>query len=195
MKVGLDYGAKDVGTLTQRFMRVERFIPFMGEELISTVTPLEAGQEHYVDFNKDFMGKDVLMKQKQNGIKKRLVMFLIDDLDVDSDIWPWGSEPIFRNSEYVGHVTSANFGFTCQKMVCLGFIHMPKNRRNENITMDFINDPTAVYEIDIANNKFKASSIFTYPSELSFLKQQDENREKGAAYRPSSSVFSVKKRQ
>lgn len=194
MKVGLDYGAKDVGTLTQRFMRTERFIPFTNEELISSVTPLEAGQEHYVDFSKDFLGKEVLMKQKQNGIKKRLVMFIIDDLNVDEDLWPWGSEPIFRNSEYVGHVTSANYGFTCEKMICLGFIQMPEQLKNQYITMDFIKDPNAVYEIDIAGTKFKAS-VFTSPSELSFLKQQDENRDKSAVYRPMSTVFSVKKRQ
>lgn len=194
MKVGLDYGAKDVGTLTQRFMRVERFIPFMGEELISTVTPLEAGQEDYVDFSKDFLGKEVLLDQKQNGMKKRLAMLILEDFDNDSDVWPWGSEPIFRNSEYVGHVTSANFGFTCQKMVCLGFLQMPDSQKNENITMDFIKDPNAVYEIDIANTKFKAS-VYTSPAELSFLKQQDEKRAISASYRPSSSVFSVKKRQ
>lgn len=42
-QVGRDYGACDVGTLTQRFMRIERFIPFWAEELSSEVTPYESG--------------------------------------------------------------------------------------------------------------------------------------------------------
>lgn len=189
MRIGNDYGAKDVGTLTQRFMRVERFIPFMGEELISTVTPLEADQERYIDFSKEFLGKDVLMRQKQNGIKKRLVMLTLENFDIDADIWPWGSEPIFRNSEYVGHVTTANYGFTCGKMVCLGFLEMPESRKGENISIDFIKDPKAVYHVDIAETKYEAS-VYTSPGELDFLKVTESAS--NANYRPS--VFSMKKR-
>lgn len=43
MEIGKDYGARDVGVLTQRFMRIERFIPFWAEELTPFVTPYEAG--------------------------------------------------------------------------------------------------------------------------------------------------------
>lgn len=43
MSVGRDYGIRDVGVLTQRFMRIERFIPFWAEELTPFVTPFEAG--------------------------------------------------------------------------------------------------------------------------------------------------------
>lgn len=48
MAVGKDYGARDVGVLTQRFMRIERFIPFWAEELTPYVTPYEAGSGHSV---------------------------------------------------------------------------------------------------------------------------------------------------
>lgn len=187
MKVGVDYGAKDVGTLTQRFMRLERFIPFMGEELTSIVTPIEAGQDFYVDFNKDFLGKKVLMNQKENGVKKKLVMFLLDDIDIETDIWPWGSEPVFRNSEFVGHLSSAVYGFTSGKMICLGFIHMPEKQKNENITDEFIMDATATYKIDVANSLFSATPYVS--RDLPFLKQQEELSKK------FSSIFNVKKRQ
>lgn len=46
--MGIDYGVRDVGILTQRFMRIEKFIPFWAEELSSTVTPFEAGNGHRV---------------------------------------------------------------------------------------------------------------------------------------------------
>lgn len=192
MKVGADYGAKDVGTFTQRFMRVERFIPFMGEELTSTVTPLEAGQDFYVDFNKEFLGKEALLKQKNNGLRKKLVMFLLDDFDVDSDVWPWGSEPIFRNNEYVGLVTTACYGFTSGKIVCLGFVERPDK---DIITSDYIMDETCQYHVDIANRRFPATPFIS--RELPFLKKQDEERAKAATakYRPQQIVFSMKTRQ
>jgi pyruvate dehydrogenase phosphatase regulatory subunit len=43
MKVGKDYGIKNAGYLTLRFLRLERFIPFWGEEIDSRTTPLEIG--------------------------------------------------------------------------------------------------------------------------------------------------------
>lgn len=56
-----------------------------------------------------FIGKFALQKQKQHGVKKRLVMFTLEDLDTDKDIWAWGNEPIYRNNQYVGSVTSAGY--------------------------------------------------------------------------------------
>jgi pyruvate dehydrogenase phosphatase regulatory subunit len=89
MQIGHDYGIRDVGNLTQRWMRIERFIPFWAEELSNFVTPFEAGMDHFVNLFKheDFIGKAALKKQKQTGVKKRLVMFLLEDIDVDKDIW------------------------------------------------------------------------------------------------------------
>lgn len=49
--MGRDYGVRDVGILTQRFMRIEKFIPFWAEELSSAVTPFEVGNGHKVKFD------------------------------------------------------------------------------------------------------------------------------------------------
>lgn len=43
---------RDVGTLTQRFMRIERFIPFWAEELTSFTTPFEASNGYSVKLDK-----------------------------------------------------------------------------------------------------------------------------------------------
>lgn len=90
-------------------MRIERFIPFWAEELTSFTTPFEAGNGYKVRLDKkeDFIGKVALKRQKIEGITKQLVFFHLNDIDPDSDIWPWGGEPIYRNDEFVGTVTSA----------------------------------------------------------------------------------------
>lgn len=108
--MGRDYGARDVGTLTQRFMRIERFIPFWAEELSSFTTPFEAGNSYSVRLDKEnFIGKPALQQQKENGVTKQLVFFHLNDIDPDKDIWPWGGEPLYRNDEFVGTVTSAGY--------------------------------------------------------------------------------------
>lgn len=45
------------------------------------------------------------------------VQFQLDDHDPEIDPWPWGSEPIYRNGEFAGMVTTAGFGFTLNRQV------------------------------------------------------------------------------
>ena len=51
-------------------------------------------------------------------------MLLLDagDHDTDTDPWPWGGEPIFRDGNYAGRVTTAAYGFSLNRHVCLGFV-------------------------------------------------------------------------
>jgi len=39
------------------------------------------------DFQKKFIGKEALLKQKQEGIQKRFIQFLLEDHDIDLDPW------------------------------------------------------------------------------------------------------------
>ncbi|KOC68604.1 Pyruvate dehydrogenase phosphatase regulatory subunit, mitochondrial [Habropoda laboriosa] len=140
-------------------MRIERFIPFWAEELTPFVTPYEAGSGYSVKLEKEyFIGKFALQHQKEQGVSKRLVLFVVNELDINKDVWPWGGEPVYRNNEFVGTVTSAGYGFTSEKHICLGFISSPRSRyaqTNRNIvTTDFIMEPKARYEIDIAGTRF-----------------------------------------
>lgn len=94
------------------------------------------------------------MKQKKEGIKKRLVQFVLTDHEVNNDIWPWGGEPIYRNNQFVGTVTSAAYGFTFQKQVCLGFVSHKDGK--STVTNDYVMDKNAKYHINIANKNFAA---------------------------------------
>ncbi|KAL2740406.1 hypothetical protein V1478_000547 [Vespula squamosa] len=161
MEIGKDYGVRDVGVLTQRFMRIERFIPFWAEELTPFVTPYEAGCGYSVKLDKEyFIGKFALQRQKEQGVTKRLVLFMLNELDANKNIWAWGGEPIYRNGEFVGTITSAGYGFATEKIICLGFIGLPGMKYLQNntnvVTTDFIMEPTSRYEIDIAGCRFSA---------------------------------------
>lgn len=54
---------------------------------------------------------------------------------------------------------SLSYGFVTEKLICLGFISLPEARHKREIkpvTVDFIMDPSARYEIDIAGTRFPA---------------------------------------
>ena len=103
MRIGVNYGIRNVGQLVYKFLRIERFIPFWGDELNADSNPFETNRGNRIMFNKpDFIGKDAVMRIKEEGVTKRLVQFHLMDFEVNKDLWPGGGEALYRNGEYVG---------------------------------------------------------------------------------------------
>jgi glycine cleavage system aminomethyltransferase T len=72
-----------------------------------------------VDWKKDFIGKEALLKQKEQGLTKRLGTFIFED----KEIMPWGDEPIFMNGEVIGYTSSATFAHSVDSGLCLGYVN------------------------------------------------------------------------
>ncbi|XP_057348761.1 pyruvate dehydrogenase phosphatase regulatory subunit, mitochondrial isoform X2 [Manis pentadactyla] len=171
MSMGQKYGIRNAGYYALRSLRIEKFFAFWGQDLNTLTTPLECGRESRVKLEKgmDFIGRDALLQQKQNGVYKRFTMFILDNHDTDLDLWPWWGEPIYRNGQYVGKTTSSAYSYTLERHVCLGFVHNFSEDTGEEqvVTAEFIN--RGEYEIDIAGHRFQAkaklypvASLFTH---------------------------------
>lgn len=65
----------------------------------------------------NFIGRDALLRQQEEGIKRIYVQLLLNDHDPDTELWSWGGEPIFRDKKYVGATTTTSYGFTFKKQV------------------------------------------------------------------------------
>lgn len=176
IKVGRDYGIRNVGHLAMRFLRIEKFIPFWAEELTSETNPIEVNKTFKVEFDKEhFIGKKALVRQREEGVTKRLVQFHLEDHDKDKDIWPWGGEAVYRNGEWAGVVSSTAYGFTLRKMVALGFVrHLGGATVVEE---EWITDPSAKWTIAIAGKPFTAS-IHLEPPPLPIILQQESAQKK-----------------
>lgn len=99
-------------------MRVEKGYRAWGHELTSDISPLEAGLGFTIDWSKDFIGKNALLLQQKMGLKKRLVCVLFKN----SEDYAYGGEPLLRNGEIVGYLTSASYGFTVNAMVGMAYV-------------------------------------------------------------------------
>ncbi len=74
LKAGAPYGIEPCGLGARDTLRLEACLPLYGHELDDTTSPLEAGLGFSVSLNKsDYIGKDQLLAQKNNGLKKKLV--------------------------------------------------------------------------------------------------------------------------
>lgn len=135
-------------------LRVEKGYRAWGHELSPEYTPLEAGLAFAVAFNKpeEFTGKAALLEQKENGITRRLVQFVLED----PDAMLWGGELVLRNGEPVGDIKSAAYGHTLGAATGLGYVN-----KSGGIDKAFIE--SGDYEIDIAGEVVGAKACLRTP--------------------------------
>src|SRR5919109_805123 len=74
LESGSPDGLVPVGLGARDTLRLEKAYPLYGHELDDTTTPLEAGLEWVVKWAKGaFMGREALLKQKEEGVKRKLI--------------------------------------------------------------------------------------------------------------------------
>jgi len=153
LKAGTEFGLQEAGYYAIESLRVEKAYRAWGSDVSPDETPLEAGLAFAVDFNKpiDFTGKEALLKQKQEGLKKRLVVFIFEN----EKAYPLGGEPILRNGAVVGYLSSGNFGHHIGKAVGMGYVKDPTALSTEAL-MDFIK--TGEYQVEIAGEPWKVKA-------------------------------------
>lgn len=118
MDAGSEHGLQAAGLGARDTLRLERALPLYGHELDDVTTPLEAGLDWVVKFSKDsFLGREALLKQKQEGIRRRLVGLEMSDPGIARSHYP-----IFRNGERTGEVTSGTKSPTLGKAIAMAYV-------------------------------------------------------------------------
>jgi 4-methylaminobutanoate oxidase (formaldehyde-forming) len=130
-------------------LRIEKGYRHWGHDITDEDTPIEAGLGFVVNFKKDvnFHGRDILLRQKQEGVKKRLVMFALED----NNALLYHNEPIWRNDHIVGYITSGMFGHTLGTSIGLGYVN-----HHELVTADYVKSGN--YEIEVAGERIPAQA-------------------------------------
>lgn len=77
-KILADKRVKPIGLGARDTLRLEMGYSLYGQDIDNTTTPLEAGLGLFIDWNKDFKGKEALLSQKQNGLKRRMLCFTVN---------------------------------------------------------------------------------------------------------------------
>lgn len=165
VSIGKKYGMRHAGYYAMRSLRIEKFYAFWGQDLDSTTTPLECGRGFRVKLNKDidFIGREALVQQKKEGVKRLYVQLQLEDHDIEVDPWAWGGEPIYRDDRFVGVTTTTGYGYTLQNLVCLGFVR----NFNEKGEMDFVTPEYVMagnYEVDIGGVRYSATVRLRSPT-------------------------------
>jgi len=159
-EAGEEFKLKDAGYYAIESLRVEKAYRGWSHDITSNDTPYEAGLGFAVKLDKeeDFIGKAALIKQKADGITKRLTVFQF----TDTDAYPLGDEPIYRNGKAVGYVSSACYGHTVGRAIAMGYV---KNKEGGKANKKFVlggKDDTdkPKYEIEINGVLYDVSASF-----------------------------------
>lgn len=110
-------------------LRLEMGYSLYGHELSEAISPLEAGLDKFIDFNKEFIGKEALVKEKEAGIKRKLIGFVSEDRRS-----PRAHHKIFSSDQKeIGEVASGSFSPALKRGLGLGFVQTPPVAAGEKI--------------------------------------------------------------
>jgi aminomethyltransferase len=122
MDAGAEFGIKPCGLGARNTLRLEAKMALYGHEIDASISPLEADLGWIVKLDKgDFVGRDALLKQKETGIRRKLIGFEMRARGIGRD----GYE-VFLDGAAAGWVTSGGPSPTLNKNI--GLCYLPAER-------------------------------------------------------------------
>ena len=146
-QAGAAYGLINAGYRAIETLRLEKGYRVWPGEVGPDHTPLEAGLSWAAKLKTelDFCGRKALEQQRAQGLKKKMVCFIVEDPSARL----WGRETIVRNGEPVGWLSSAGFGHTVNHWIGYGYVRHP-----DGVTRDFLLQ--GQYELEVATERVPA---------------------------------------
>ncbi|MFN8437183.1 MAG: glycine cleavage system aminomethyltransferase GcvT [Cytophagales bacterium] len=115
---GEEFGIQPVGLGARDTLRLEMGYCLYGNDIDDTTSPLEAGLGWITKFNKEFIDKEFLETQKQNGISKKLVGFEMIDRGIPRSHY----KVCTADGTQIGEVTSGTQSPTLSKGIGMAYI-------------------------------------------------------------------------
>ena len=148
MDAGADHGLLPAGMHALNSLRIEKAYRHWGHDISEEESPAEAGLMFAVKPDKgDFIGRDAVLRQKEQGVKQRLVQFQLED----PEPLLYHNEPIHRDGKIVGYITSGMYGHTLGGAIGLGYV-----KNADGIDAAFINE--GGYELEVCGVKYTATA-------------------------------------
>ncbi len=138
-EVGGPSGIKPIGLGARDTLRLEMGFSLYGNDIDDTTSPLEAGLGWITKLNKasDFVSKDALSKQKEEGIKRRLVGFEMIERGIPRHHYQIKD----AQGNVIGYVTSGTQAPSLNKAIGLGYVTTEHAALDSEIFIDIRNNP------------------------------------------------------
>ena len=99
-------------------LRFEVGLPLYGDELSADISPVMAGLSMFCKFDKlEFIGRDALLKQKTEGVERRVI-----GIELEGRAVPRHGYPVLAEGRQVGEVTTGYNSISTGKSVCMALV-------------------------------------------------------------------------
>ncbi|NOZ48385.1 MAG: glycine cleavage system aminomethyltransferase GcvT [Chlorobi bacterium] len=144
-EAGKEFGIQPIGLGARDTLRLEMGFCLYGNDISDTTSPIEAGLGWITKFvdHKDFIDKKFLLKQKEEGVTRRLKGFEMIDRGIPRQHY----EVVDANGNLIGEVTSGTMSPMMKKGIGMAYL-----------TKEFWKADTEIY-IKIRNKKLKAKVV------------------------------------
>ncbi len=117
-EAGEDAGIKPIGLGARDTLRLEMGYCLYGNDIDDNTSPLEAGLGWVTKFNKTFVGSEILLSRKANGLKNKLVGLELLERGIPRPHY----EVTDAEGNKLGEVTSGTQSPTLQKGIALAYV-------------------------------------------------------------------------
>ncbi|WJY21486.1 FAD-dependent oxidoreductase [Fontisubflavum oceani] len=146
LEAGAAYGMKLCGLHMMDSCRIEKGFRHFGHDITGEDHVLEAGLGFAVKTAKpDFIGRDAVLRRKDEGLQSRLLQFQL----TEPEPLLFHAEPILRNGEIVGYITSGNYGHTLGASIGMGYVPCAGEAAADVLASS--------YEIEVAGDRIAAT--------------------------------------
>ncbi|XDA98604.1 FAD-dependent oxidoreductase [Sulfitobacter sp. LCG007] len=146
-EAGEDLGLKFCGMHMMDCGRIEKAFRHFGHDITCEDHVLEAGLGFAVKTDKpDFIGRDAVLRKKDAGLARRLVQFRLGD----PEPLLYHNEPVLRDGEIVGFLSSGAYGHTLGGAIGLGYVPCAGETAAQVLASG--------YEIDVAGTRVRAEA-------------------------------------
>ena len=113
----LETGAVPCGLGARDVLRLEAGLPLHGHEIDENTTPIEAGLDRFVRFDKEYVAAGILRQQHEGGVQRKLV-----GLKLPGRSAPRQGYAILDNGAEIGRITSGSYSPTLDTSIAMGYV-------------------------------------------------------------------------
>ena len=137
LETGKEFGMELGGYKALDPLRLEKGFKYFTADITPSETPYEAGLGFCVHLDKgDFIGREALVKQKAEGIKRKLCTLVLTDTEEFVQIY--GGEAVYHEGKVLTRVRSGGYGFTVKKNIFYAYLPTELAKQGNRFTVELI---------------------------------------------------------
>jgi aminomethyltransferase len=145
LEAGKEFGIKPIGLGARDTLRLEKGFCLYGNDIDDNTSPLEAGLGWITKFNKNFINREALEKQKNEGVSKKLIGFEMIERGIPRHDYTIQD----AEGNTIGKVTSGTQSPSLGKAIGMGYVKTAFARPGTEIFINIRNTPVKALTVKL----------------------------------------------